>query len=169
MTRSRATPNVLRAATTRWLPWSAAALLAAAAWMSPQAHAALYKWVDSNGRTVYSDIPPTGDVKAERVNAPAPRANPNATKEMVSQEADLKKRQLQRTEEETKAEKAKVDNAKRQEQCGIMRGQLKALQMPNVAHYRVNEKGERVFLDDAMKKQQTDRIEQYLKDHCQDK
>src|SRR5581483_3821594 len=143
----------------RWLPWASAALLCAAALMASPAHAALWKWVDSNGRVVYSDIPPSGDVKAERVNGPAPRTNPNATKDMVSQEADLKKRQLQRAEEETKAEKAKVENAKRQEQCSIMRGQLKALQMDNVQHYRVNEKGERVFLDAAARKQQTDRIE----------
>lgn len=167
MTSSRYKPNALRlAAGPRWLPWSAAALLVAAAWMCSPAHAALYKWVDSNGRTVYSDIPPNADVKAERVNGPAPRANPNAAKEMAGQEAELKKRQLQRVEDETKADKAKADTAKRQEQCNIMRGQLKALQMNNIQHYRVNEKGERVFLDDAAKKQQTERTEQYLKEHC---
>lgn len=167
MTPSRPKSNALRfAAGRRWLPCSAAALVIAAAWCASPAHAALWKWVDSNGRTVYSDIPPTGDVKAERVNGPAPPANPNAVKDMASQEADLKKRQLQRVEDQAKADKAKVDTAKRQEQCTIMRGQLKSLQMNNIQHYRVNEKGERVFLDDAMKRQQAERTEQYLKEHC---
>ncbi|HZQ61878.1 MAG TPA: DUF4124 domain-containing protein [Casimicrobiaceae bacterium] len=157
------------AAASRWLPWSAAALMIAAAWTSFPTHAALWKWVDSNGRTVYSDIAPTGDVKAERVNGPAPRANANAAKEMLNQEAELKKRQMQRAEEESKAEKAKVDTAKRQEQCTIMRGQLKGMQLTNVQHFRINEKGERIFLDEAARKQQVERIEQYLKDHCQEK
>jgi Domain of unknown function (DUF4124) len=151
----------------RWLPWSGAVLLCAALLVAPHAHAALWKWVDSNGRVVYSDIPPTADVKAERVSGPAPRANPNAVKELVSQEADLKKRQMQRVEDETKSEKSKAESTKKQEQCTLMRGQLKAMQMDNVQHYRVNEKGERVFLDATARKQQIDRIEAYLKEQCQ--
>lgn len=152
----------------RAIAWTAGgALLVAAALSMPHAHAALYKWVDANGRVVYSDIPPSGDVKAERMNTPSPRANPNAAKELVSQEADLKKRQMQRAEDDTKAEKAKTDNAKRTEQCNLMRGQLKALQMDNLQHYRINEKGERVLIDAATRKQQAERVEAYLREHCQ--
>lgn len=152
----------------RTIAWTAgAALLAAAALSLPPAHAAMYKWVDANGRVVYSDIPPSGDVKAERISGPAPAANPKAVKEMMSQEADLKKRQMQRAEDETKSEKAKVDNAKRAEQCNLMRGQLKALQMDNLQHYRINEKGERVLIDAATRKQQAERVEAYLREHCQ--
>jgi len=157
------------AAIPRWLPLSAAALLCAAALMAPSAHAALWKWIDSNGRVVYSDIPPSGDVKAERVNGPAPRANPNAAKELAAQEAALKQRQMQRAEDETKAEKAKAEGARKQEQCATMRGQVKGLQMDNIQHFRVNEKGERVLLDAAARKQQIERTEQAIKEQCQDK
>src|SRR5215210_873954 len=93
--RGRCTPPLHVASLPRWLPWCAAALLCAAAIVTPPAHAAMWKWIDSNGRVVYSDIPPAGDVQAERVSGPAPRANPNAVKDLVSQEADLKKRQMQ--------------------------------------------------------------------------
>ncbi|MDQ6621655.1 MAG: DUF4124 domain-containing protein [Pseudomonadota bacterium] len=150
----------------RWLPLSAGLVLCAALVALP-AQAAMWKWMDANGRVVYSDIPPAGDMKAERVTGPAARANPNAPKELLSQEAELKKRQLQRNEEETKTEKTKIDSGKRQEQCTLMRGQLKALQMDNVQHYRINERGERVVIDPAMRKQQAERIETYLKEQCQ--
>jgi len=170
MTRrcSTASSQHANAAARRWPAWIAgAALVVAAAITAPHAHAALYKWVDSNGRTVYSDIPPSGDIKAERINGPAAPANPNAVKDMVGQEADLKKRQMQRVDDETKSEKAKADAAKRQEQCSLMRGQLKALQMDSVQHYRINEKGERVLIDPAMRRQQAERVETYLRDNCQ--
>ena len=48
-----------------------------------------------------------------------------------------------------------------------MRGQLKALQMDSVQHYRINEKGERVLIDPATRRQQAERVETYLRDHCQ--
>ena len=170
MTRraSAASTRHANAAARRWPAWiAAAALLVGAALTAQHAHGALYKWVDSNGRVVYSDIPPSGDIKAERMNAPSPPANPNATKDMIGQEADLKKRQMQRAEDENKSEKALADAAKRQEQCNLMRGQLKALHMDTLQHYRINEKGERVIIDAATRREQAERVKAYLRDHCQ--
>lgn len=151
------------------LPWrtcAAAALLCAAAWAAQPAHAALYKWTDANGRVVYSDIPPTGDVKTERVSGASPPANPNAVKDMISQETDLKKRQMQRTEDAVKAEKARSDAARREEMCNQARGQQKALEMENVQHVRINERGERVVMDAAMRRQERDKVEAFLRAQC---
>ncbi len=146
---------------------TAALLVLAAALAAHPAHATLWRWLDANGHVVYSDIPPTGDVKAERVSGAAPPANPNAVKEMVSQEADLKKRQMQRAEEAGKADKAKADAARREELCNQARGQQKALQMENVKHIRVNERGERVVMDAAMRQQERERIDAFLRKECQ--
>ena len=55
--------------------------------------AALYKWTDANGRVVYSDQPPPGNVKVDTLAGPPPPANPNAVKELASKEADAKKQQ----------------------------------------------------------------------------
>src|SRR5258708_34484114 len=52
---------------------------------------ALYKWTDANGRVVYSDQPPTGDVKVETIAGPPPPANRTAVKEMANKEAQRKK------------------------------------------------------------------------------
>jgi hypothetical protein len=53
--------------------------------------AALYKWTDANGRVIYSDQPPIGNVKVETINAAAASANPNAVKELAAKDAELKK------------------------------------------------------------------------------
>ena len=73
-----------------------AALFALAAALSLPAMAALYKWTDANGRVVYSDQPPPGGVKSEVVGPAPPPANPNAVKEMASQDQEMRKRQLDR-------------------------------------------------------------------------
>ena len=134
---------------------AAFALLAAT---SIPAYAALYKWTDANGRTVYSDTPPI-DVKADRMTGPAPAANPNAVKDMANQEADFRKRQLQRADDARKADKARADDARRAEACTQMQGQLKALADANVRYYRFNDKGERVMMDDTARKHERERLE----------
>ena len=97
-------PGTAQAACRRFavaLPVLATALLLAA---GVAADAALYKWTDANGRVVYSDQPPTGNVKVETLSGPPPPANPNAVKEMVNKDAELKKLQLDRAEAAKKGE-----------------------------------------------------------------
>jgi len=147
--------------------WSRAVLaLACLGVLAPTASAGLWKWVDANGHVVYSDIPPSGDVKAERVNAPAPPANPNAAKELANQEVELKKRQMERTEQAAKQAKARATDAHRQEVCAQARSQEKALQLPNVQHYRVDERGDRVLMDAAMKRKELERVEKFVREQC---
>src|SRR4029453_18753239 len=63
-----------------------------------------YKWTDANGRVVYSDQPPLGDVKIETLQGPPPPANPNAVKEMAVKDLELKKRQTDAVEKDKKAD-----------------------------------------------------------------
>jgi hypothetical protein len=56
------------------------------------ATAALYKWTDASGRVVYSDQPPTGNVKVETLQGPPP-ANPSAVKDLANKELEFKQRQ----------------------------------------------------------------------------
>ena len=120
--------------------------------------AALYKWTDANGRTVYSDTPPI-EAKAEKMNAPAPAANPNAYKDMVNQDAEFKKRQAQRSDDASKAEKARADDARRHDTCTQIRGQLKGLSDPGIQIYRFNDTGDRIILDDEARKLERARYE----------
>lgn len=107
--------------------------------------AALYKWTDDNGRTVYGDTPPAG-VKAERVNAAAPPADPNAVREMATKDAQIKARQRTRAEEEAKAEKAQADAKAKGERCAQIRGNIQTMRS-GAAVYKFNEKGEKIYLE----------------------
>jgi len=111
------------------------------------AAAALYKWNDENGRVVYGDTPPQG-VKAERVNPSVAPADPNAVRDMAAKDAQINKRQQDRAEEETKAEKAQADARARLDRCAQIRGRLQTLR-GDVAVYRFNDKGERVSMPAA--------------------
>ena len=137
-----------------------AAVLTVAA---PPADAALYKWVDANGRTVYSDQVPPG-VKAEPVGAAPPPANPNAVKDLANQDAEFRKRQLDRAEDGKKAEKARADAQKLATGCAQARAQIVNLRNGDFAMYKLNEKGERVFLDEAGRRAEIGRLEQSMRE-----
>ena len=139
-------------------------MLAFPALVAGPAAAALYKWVDGNGRTVYSDQPPTGNFKAELVGGAPPPANPNAVKEMHAKEAELKKRQLDRADDQKKADAAKTDSQKLQQFCQQARTQLAGLNRSDVVLYRLNEKGERIQLDEATRRAESERLEQMVRE-----
>jgi hypothetical protein len=148
--------------------WSVARLAAAAGLAAvlaaPGASAALYKWVDANGRTVYSDQPPMGNVKSEVVGAAAPAANPDAVKEMANRDAEFKKRQADRVEDAKKSEKARADAQKLAAFCAQARAQSLGLRRTDVSMYRLNEKGERVMMDDAARAAEADRLDHMLRE-----
>ncbi len=130
------------------------------------AMAALYKWTDANGRIVYSDQPPPAGspATAEVLKAPPPPSNPNAVKEMAAKEADFKKRQTDRADSASKAEKSKTDSEKRADSCAQLRGQSRLLTSgENV--FRFNDKGERVFYDDAAKAKELQRIDGLVREY----
>jgi hypothetical protein len=125
----------------------AAALGAFVALATTASHAILYKWTDENGRVAYGDQPPPG-AKPERLNTGIGPADPNALREMVSKDAEIKKRQQQRADEAAKTAKDESDSKKRLDQCVQARGRIKTLRN-DTAVFRYNEKGEKVFYDAA--------------------
>ena len=145
---------------------SAVALAMALAAVATAASGALYKWTDANGRVVYSDQPPPAGTNAtpEVLRGPSAPANPNALKELAAKDAELKKRQLERADDAKKAEKTKVDAERRTDSCSQLRGQIKLLSGDDVV-YRANEKGERVYMDDEMKRKERERIETMVREY----
>jgi len=141
-------------------------IVAALALCALPASATLYKWTDASGRVVYSDIPPSGDVKVEIVSGAPPAANPNAVKEMAAKEVELKKRQTDAAEKEKKAEEKRVEVAKVAEQCERVRLQVKQLAAEQVPFARMNEKGEMVYLDDSTRRKERDEAERWLRTNC---
>lgn len=130
------------------------------------AGAALYKWTDANGRVVYSDQPPPGDVKVDTIASPPPPANPNAVKEMANKEAEGKKQQADAADNAKKAAQTRADATKMAGTCKDARLELNSLAANQILLYRVNEKGETVYMDDADRRRRRENLETFMKSNC---
>lgn len=147
----------------RLLPALVATLLLLAA--GPVA-ATLYKWTDANGRVVYSDQPPMGNVKSEIMQGPPPPANPTAVKDLTKQETEFKKRQLDAADSAKKTDTLRADQVKRNEACTRALAQARMLAATEVPIMRRNDKGEDIFLDDATRRRERSEVDIWIKGNC---
>jgi hypothetical protein len=132
------------------------------------AGAALYKWTDASGRVVYSDQPPPGNQKVETLQGPPPPANPAANKELANKELEFKQRQLDKADAQKLADTERQSAKERQENCGLVQGQLKQLGDENMVLWRANPAGERVAMTPADRRAERDRLAKWFKDNkCQ--
>ncbi len=128
--------------------------------------ATLYKWTDANGRVVYSDQPPAGNFKVEIVQAPPPPANAAAVKDLTKLEGAFKKRQLEAAENAKKSDAQRTDQVKRNEMCTRALGQTRTLTAEEVPMYRKNEKGDDVFVDNAVRRRERAELDVWIKANC---
>ena len=141
------------------------AALACAALAAP-AGAATYKWTDANGRVVYSDIPPQGNVKYETVGVAAAPANAKAVQDLAAKELALKKRQAEATDKDKKEEEKRAEVAKLQEQCERAQSNVRNLAAEQTPIMRYNEKGEAFYLDDATRRRERAEVETWMRQNC---
>jgi len=142
-----------------------ACALALAGLAAPVA-AAMYKWVDANGRVVYSDQPPPANVKSEVLQPPPPPANPNAARELADREVAIQQRDKKRSEEAKAAEAVRQASERKREACVNALGHLKALQDRGETLYRYNDKGERVIFNDEMRREEFERQQRIVRENC---
>jgi hypothetical protein len=128
------------------------------------AAATLYKWTDANGRVVYSDQPPPGKTDVKTLQGPPPPANPAAAKELATKELEYKQRQLDIAKASEKADKDRATSKQLTENCTQVKGSLDQLGSDQVTLYRVNEKGERVAMDDSARRAERDRLVKWMKE-----
>ena len=113
----------------------------------------MYKCVDERGVTTYSDKPRPdckgGEVRL-RPNPPAAEGARRPDDNLRQQDADFRRRQIERTETEA-AEKAARDKelASRREACNELKNDLLTLDSRSRIVLDINSKGERVYMDDA--------------------
>jgi hypothetical protein len=139
------------------------------------AQAQTYQWKDSNGRTVIADTPQPGAGKAARVvGGPTPSA---ATSEKPAEKAaegpkssaekdlDFKKRQQEAREKAEKDAKDQKAVADKQENCERARRNLAALESKQPMA-TLNEKGERMLMDNSQRDQEMERARQFMAESC---
>lgn len=127
------------------------------------ASAQMYKWVDSDGKVQYSDKPPPSNIKAEKLRVPARAADAPATgedkgaaqkdaakpapKTAAEQEQAFRKRQLDAAKAQTEQAKKQAQAGDRAENCKRAREALANFEIGGRIT-RIDEKGERVYLDE---------------------
>jgi hypothetical protein len=159
----------------RCLPALAVAALLAA----PAGAQQLYKYVGPDGRVQYSDRPPLSGQKAEKITGsrigsvgPGPTASTapdaakaSAPKTPAEQEQAFRQRRIEAEEQAKKDEKLAQDNRAKEDSCAGARRELAGLQS-GARSARLNEQGERIFLEDDQIQQEIARIQREIAIGC---
>jgi len=146
----------------------------------PAAAQQLYKYVGPDGKVQYSDRPPPGGQKAEKVTgsrlssvgsgggaaaASGDAAKSSAPKTAAEQEQAFRQRKIEADEKARKDEKLAQNQQQQAEACTNARRDLAGVQSgARVA--RLNEAGERIFLDDAGTQAEISRLQRDVAANC---
>lgn len=128
------------------------ALALAAALIPPAVHGErIYKWVDEDNNTVYSDTPPPRGAGAERVQgAPPPPVDPEAAMDSLRERAEgFEERREARLETENKSEQEAEQARRQREICKKLRANLQVLETnPRVREQKDGEEGASVLSEE---------------------
>ena len=141
------------------------ALVAAALLIAPLASAQLYKHVDKDGRTVYTDQPPANtDAKRLNIqNAPPPASAGN--KSYVERDKELDKGRKAAREKQEKSEKAAKSAQEAEQRCAQAKSAYQTY-ADGGRIYKYNEKGERTYLGDAELETERNRTRREMEEAC---
>jgi Domain of unknown function (DUF4124) len=146
-----------------------ALILAVAVAFVPAAGAELYKYVDKDGKTVYSDTPPA-NVDAKQINVQSGRASTAAApasgpKTAIERDKELQKGRDEAKEKQKKADQAQQEAADKEYRCAQARSNY-AMYADGGRITKYNEKGERVYLGDAELELERERSRRDMDEAC---
>ena len=126
-------------------------ILACALAIAPFASAQLYKYVDKDGKTVYSDQPPA-NVDSKQLNVRSGTSSvtpsaPDAPKSYVDRDKDLQKGRDEAREKAKKADEAVKQAQAKDDACTQAKNAYQGFVDGGRMH-KYNDKGERVYLGD---------------------
>ncbi|APV51775.1 hypothetical protein BWI17_20055 [Betaproteobacteria bacterium GR16-43] len=128
--------------------------------------AQLYKWVDKDGKTIYSDTPPPNqDSKQLSVGTGTTSAPAAPAKSAVARDKELEKGRQESREAEKKANDAANLQATRDENCRRMRVQYQTF-VDGGRLIKYNDKGEREMLDDDQIAAEKEKVRVGMEDAC---
>ena len=152
------------------------------------AHAQVYKCIDAGGKTTYLQSPCPSDAKSAAISRTVPPAPPQSEpaagiggaekgdkagkaakasgpKSAAELEQDFRKRKQEQEKSREKEEQKLADTKLREENCRNSRLQLVNLES-GVRQLRIDEKGERQFLDDAGIEQEKAKARKVVEQWC---
>ncbi len=123
-------------------------VLALACAVAPLASAELYKYIDKDGKTVYSDTPPPGaDAKLLHVSPSSGGGGGGAPKPAVTLDKELEKGRALAKEREKKAENEEKNAKIAEQRCEQAREKLRTY-TDGGRLFKYDAKGEREYLTD---------------------
>lgn len=158
----------------RWI-W-----IALAAVLVGTAHGQAYRWVDKNGHVGYGDTPPPGvKLTPLRMTSPAPSSAPAEAKQEskagkqankgpltpAEQELEFRRRMKEAQDAAAKADKERQAAEAKKVNCENARQSLRTLESgQRIA--QVDSKGERYFISDAQRTENTARAREAASQWC---
>lgn len=134
------------------------------------AHAQVYKWVDANGKTQFSDQPQPGSKsQVVKISPSSGAGQPSAapkTESLAEKEAALKQRRIDKADAEAKEEEKAKRAAEVARYCSELKGQLQGVKQSRRL-VRYDESGKRETLGADDRKAEIEKIEQDLQKNCQ--
>ncbi len=156
------------------------ALAAAGLVAAPSAGQQLYKYTGPDGKVQYSDRPPPDGGKAEKITGRVSTVSPATSaaaagsdaakagggpRSPAEQEQEFRKRRLEAQEKASKDSKLAEEKSARDASCAALRTQLSGVQS-GARIARINEQGERIFLEDDGIQQEAQRLQREIANTC---
>ena len=131
------------------------------------AGAAIYKWVDEEGKVHFGDRPTSAQaqqLKLHKNPQPATSTTPNAAQRQITQQRMLEIYQQEREEKKAAKKRRKEDAKKRAQQCADARDKLR--QYERYRLYKNLPNGEREYLSDSERERSISKLKNSIKRHC---
>jgi len=142
-------------------------IVACALVLAPLASAQMYKYVDKDGKTVYTDQPPPG-AETRQMNVPSSAIGnaPAPAKTAVQQDKELQKARDKVKEGEKKSEEKEARARAEAERCNSAKAAYAQYQLGGRIT-KLDDKGEKIFLGDdeidAARERARQQVDQYCK------
>jgi len=128
------------------------------------ASAAMYKWVDEDGNTHYTQSPPPGDIQAETIGPPPEVDTKQAVKQLQEQEKKLEEFEKQRQETAEEQRKKEEEIARKKANCELGRKRLASYTEPRVKF--VQPDGTRVRATEEERQEQIKKSQEMIDEFC---
>ena len=141
-------------------------LLVLALYLASPAGAEIYQWKDQNGKTVISDQPPMRQTPTKKIgDTSAGDGASSKQPSLADRDMEFRKRQQEAQERAEKEKKETAAAADKKDNCQNAREQLRLMESGERIALR-DDKGERYYLDDAQRAQETDKARRFIESQC---
>mgnify|MGYP003624459369 FL=1 len=131
---------------------------------SHQSIAKIYKWVDENGKTHYTQSPPPGDTQSEQIKLNSKVDTESAQKQLEDQKNKADDLQSERHKKSEIAQKEKELAAKKEEWCERAKASKASFERPRVN--AVNDDGSRRIMGDEERLEGLIKATKEVRDAC---